>query len=302
MSVDSETPAVVYLNGKIVPLQDAKINVFDRGFLFGDGVYELVRVFSCVPLAMNAHVKRLGDSLKATRIAGFDPNQYHAIVDQLLTVTDLDDACIYLQVTRGVGPDRNHLPDKGTPPTVFATIAPSPSVKNLSTPQQTRAILHPDERWMRCEIKAITLLPNVLAMLDAHDHSATEAILHRDGFLTEGTSSNVFLVIDGAVITPPVTKTHSILHGTMRSLTIQAAIELGLTVKERQIPVAEVTHASEIALTSSRRLLHVLSHLDDTPLDSPGPPGPVFSAVFTRMRDSILDVIKDRNRAIKITL
>ena len=148
MSADSETPAVVYLNGKVVPFQDANINVLDRGFLFGDGVYELVRVFSDVPLAMDAHVQRLGASLDAIGISGFDPLEYHTIVTKLLAATQLRDACVYLQVTRGGGPTRDHLPSEGTPPTVFAMATPCSSVDTLDLPQQTRAILCPDERWV----------------------------------------------------------------------------------------------------------------------------------------------------------
>lgn len=300
MSADSETPSVVYLNGKVVPFQDASINVLDRGFLFGDGVYELVRVFSDVPLAMDAHVQRLGGSLDAIGISGFDPHEYHTIVKQLLAKTKLRDACVYLQVTRGVGLTRDHLPSEDTPPTVFAMATPCASVDTLELPQQTRAILCPDERWVRCEIKAITLLPNVLAMRRAHEHGATEAILHRDGVLTEGTSSNVLLVIDGAVVTPPIKDTHSILHGTMRTLALKAAVDLGFKVHERPVTLDELPHASEMALTSSRRLLHVISHLDDTALAGAQPSEDVFSAVFTRMRDLILLAIEDRDRAMQL--
>ena len=300
MLAEQEQPVMVYLNDAIVPIQDANVSVLDRGFLFGDGVYELVRVFSGTPLAMDAHVQRLGASLQATGIVGFDPDRYHQIVKELLEATKLVDACVYLQVTRGQGPTRNHLPVTGTPPTVFAMATPSPSVNTLDRPLRTSVTLEPDERWLRCEIKAITLLPNVLAMQSANEHGASEAILHRDGFITEGTSSNVLMVIDGVVTTPPVSTTHSILHGTMRGLAIKAADEIGLQVQERPVAVKELQHVTEMAITSSRRLLHMVTHVDDLAIPDTLQPESIFATVFTRMRRMIISAIEDRDPTIQM--
>ena len=209
MSAEHTTTPLIHLNGVLVPQEEARVSVLDRGFLFGDGVYELVRVFSGVPLAMEEHVQRLQRSLEATGISGFQASRYHAIVEELLRANRLEDACVYLQVTRGQGPVREHLPTAGTRPTVLAMATPCPGVEALRAPQESRAILHPDERWLRCEIKALTLLPNVMAMISAGREDAEEAILHRDGCITEGTSSNVLVVLDGCLATPPIAPTHS---------------------------------------------------------------------------------------------
>ena len=300
MSADPISTSHIHLNGAILPIEKAQISVLDRGFLFGDGVYELVRVFSGVPLAMDQHVQRLEKSLHATGITGFEAAGYHAIVEELLQVNHLEDACIYLQVTRGQGPLREHLPEPSVAPTVFAMAAPSPGVASLDAPHTTKAILHPDERWVRCEIKAITLLPNVLAMISANEHDATEAILHREGLITEGTSSNVLVVIDGCLCTPPITPTHSILHGTMRTLALKAAAEEGIQSEERPITLNELPSASEMALTSSRRLLHRLTHLDGAPIGTDDGASSVIDRVFTRMRAMIISAIEDRDRAIQM--
>ncbi|MCH2161796.1 MAG: aminotransferase class IV [Phycisphaerales bacterium] len=291
---DSECPAVVHLDGEITPTANARVHVFDRGFLFGDGVYELVRVFAGTPLAMSAHVRRLGQSLDAARIRGFDPEQYRRIVDDLLAEQGLEDATVYIQVTRGPETRRHHVPAEDIAPTVFAFALPAPPLETLEHPTTAEVILLPDERWHRCEIKAIGLMPNVLAGMQADQDGASEAILHRDGLVSEGTHSNVLLAIDGVLVTPPAFSAPSILDGTMRNLAIDVAREAGMAVEERPVPVEELRQAEEIALTSSRKILHVVTRLDDRPLPGKNEAGSMMHEVFTRMRDAIAATVVGR--------
>ena len=284
---------MAWLNGELIPTQDVRISPFDRGFLFGDGVYEMVRVFGGTPIAMDAHEARLAKSLQATRIKGFDASHYTTIVNQLLSVEHLLDATVYLQITRGADINRRHLPDPSVPPTVFAFALPAPSVEHLSSLTSTRVILKPDERWHHCEIKAIGLLPNVLAMMQADEHGASEAILHRHGLISEGTHSNLLIAVDDALVTPPSHAAPSILDGTMRRMALDAAREIGIPVQERPLHVDELRNAGEIALTSSRKILHAVSHVDDHPVGRPEEENQIMSKVFTRMRDSIVASMKE---------
>ena len=288
------TPKVIYLNGAIIPAVDASVSVFDRGFLFGDAVYELARTFDGVPIAMNAHIARLKASLDSIQLHSFDAETFRTIADALLEATGLQDADIYIQVSRGASERREHVPSSDLSPTVFAMAMPGPSIGSLQTVTRTAAITSPDQRWRRCDIKATTLLPNILAAMDAHAVGASEAILIRDGFVSEGTHSNVLIVSDGVVVTPPVDDTPSILRGTMRGLATMAATDLGIPVVERAISVAHLKGAEEIALTSSRKILHVVEMLDGVPVQS----SEIFSRVFTRMRASIQEVLDNNSNAL----
>ncbi|MCH2162407.1 MAG: aminotransferase class IV [Phycisphaerales bacterium] len=290
---DRMIPRMTWLNGELMPTEEVRISPFDRGFLFGDGVYEMVRVFGGVPIAMGAHEHRLAESLRATRITGFTANSYTSIVNQLLAEEQLVDATVYLQVTRGADINRQHLPTPGVPPTVFAFALPAPSVEDLDSLSCTRVILKPDERWQHCEIKAIGLLPNVLAMMQADQHGASEAILHRHGLVSEGTHSNLLIAMDGVLATPPTHAAPTILDGTMRRMALQAAREIGVPVQERPLHVDELHNAGEIALTSSRKILHAVSHVDDRPVGRPEEENPIMTKVFTRMRDSIVASMKE---------
>ena len=285
---DRLVPNKAWFNGEVIPTEQVRISPFDRGFLYGDGVYELVRVFGGTPIAMDAHERRLAASLHATRINGFAASSYTSIVNRLLAEEHLLDATVYLQVTRGADINRRHLPDPNVPPTVFAFALPAPSVEHLSTLTRTRVILKPDERWHHCEIKAIGLLPNVLAMMQADEHGASEAILHRQGLISEGTHSNLLLAVDDALVTPPAHAAPPILNGTMRRMALAAARDIGIPVQERHLHVEELRRATEIAITSSRKILHAVSHVDDRPVGRPDERNPIMGRVFTRMRDMIV--------------
>lgn len=258
--------SIAWLNGSLVPVGEARVSVLDRGFLFGDGVYELVRFFDGVGVGMELHERRLDASMHAARITGFDASRLSAICEQLLHANDLVDATVYLQVTRGAASTRAHVPPAVMTPTVFALATAAPPISALQGPEPVRAVLLPDERWQRCEIKTISLMGNVLAAIDASGRGADEAILHRDGVISEGSSTNVFLWRRGELVTPAAGSVPAILRGVSRAQLIDAAREEGVPVEERAVTVEELRSAEEIFITSSRRLLSSVVSLDGRPI------------------------------------
>ncbi len=280
-------PRHVLLGDSIVPAREARISPFDRGFLFGDGVYEMVRVFDRVPLSIQAHQERLATSLSEIGISGFDARRYSSIVDRLLIAEDLRDACVYLQITRGCEIPRRHVPMTALTPTVFAYAVPSPSLADLEGPTVTTAILRPDDRWHRCDLKTIGLLPNVMAAALAVDAGSTEAILHRDGMISEGSHSNVLACIEGRLVTPKAGPFRGILPGTMLALATESARAAGIPLECRPLSASELLRADEVAITSSRRILHAISSIDGRSL----PGGPIFARLFDRMAASIATAV-----------
>jgi len=256
----------VWLNGHLVPAEEAHVSVFDRGFLFGDGVYELVRFFSGRPVGMDLHVARLQRSLELAQIHGFDAHAFPAICDALMRDVGLTDASVYLQVTRGAAATRTHLPPAGIVPTVFAYAMPCAGIDELGTLHLCAAGLVPDRRWDMCEIKTVALMGNILGMLDAHARGGEEAIFHRNGLVSEGGSTNVFMVKDGCLVTPPVESNPPMLHGVMRARMIEACVGAGIRCTVRPIPVDELRSAEEILLTASKRMLSSVEVLDGVPV------------------------------------
>ena len=276
----------VWLNGRVVPLEQAHISPFDRGFLFGDGVYELVRFFDGTGMAMEAHLRRLERSLRLVRIEGFTRADAERAMRAVLQAEGLRDAAVYLQVTRGAPPVRSHVPPKGVAPTSFAYAVPTGALDTLTAPLPIAVTVQPDERWMRCEIKSLSLMGSVLPMLAAADQGADEAILVRDGMVSEGGSSNVLLVTGGTLVTPPVDDEPAILHGTVREVALDAARREGVPVQVRRVTERELRAADEILIASSRRILASVTHLDGKPFGG-GAPGPVASRLLTCMRDDL---------------
>lgn len=260
----------VYLNGDYIALADAKISVLDRGFLFGDGIYEVIPAYKGRLFHLDAHLQRLQDSLTAIRLANphtFD--EWRAIFTPLLDASK--DQYIYLQITRGVAPKRDHAFPEHIGPTVFAMcsdIAPFPG-KVIGI----KAVTIDDKRWQLCNAKAITLLANILHRQDALDQGAAEAILHRGEVVTEGAASNVFIVLNGVLITPP--KGPDILPGITRDVILMLAQNNGLACKEDMITLAQLNAAEEIWVTSSTREIVPVIELNQTPVGT-GQPGPVW--------------------------
>ena len=270
---------IVYLNGEYLPAEKAALSPFDRGFLFADGIYEVARFYRGRAYRMAEHVGRLREGLAALRLA-VDAGFYSEVARRLLSENGLadGDAIVYAQVTRGAAPRAHVFPPAGTPPTVFAfTRASEPPLP----PDAGAAILVPDERWGRCNIKSVMLLPNVLASQAAKEAGAVDAILVREGLALEGTKANLFLVRNGVVRTAP--NGPWILPGVTRGAAIAVARRLGHAVEERAFTVDELLAGDEVFLASTSLWTHSLTRVDGRTIGN-GKPGPVAA----KLREALL--------------
>lgn len=266
--------AIVYLNGEFKPIQAAHISVLDRGFLFGDGVYEVIPVYGGRLFRLEQHLQRLEQSLAAVRIANpYELDEWHTLLSELVQRNGSGDQSLYLQLTRGVAP-RNLAFPIDTPPTVFAMSSPVHS--RSGNEQGVDAIVVADSRWLHCDIKAITLLPAVLMRQQAVDHGAAEAIMLRDGLLTEGAACNVFIVRNGVAITPP--HSERLLPGITRDLLVELCHRNAVPCEERNVSEAELRSADEVWLTSSPSGVLPVIHLDGAAVGH-GEPGPLWRTV-----------------------
>jgi D-alanine transaminase len=272
--------SVVYLNGRFVPEAQAGISPLDRGFLFGDAIYEVVRFDRGRPYRLAEHLDRMREGLEAIRIRA-TPDFFAEAADRLLSENGLrdKDAFVYAQVSRGAAPRYHAFPPEGTVPTVFAfareTDPPPP-------PDGGRAILLTDERWGRCDIKSVNLLPNVLSAQRAKDAGAMDAILVRDGFALEGTKANLFIVAPGGVVrTAP--NGPRILPGVTRGAAIEAARRMGFTVEERAFRVEEMFAAQEVFFASTTLWTYPLVSVEGRTIGG-GKPGPIVRM----LRDALL--------------
>jgi D-alanine transaminase len=262
--------AVVYLNGRFLPENEAAISPLDRGFLFGDAIYEVVRCDRGRPYRLAEHVQRMRDGLTAIRLNA-SVDFFGPVAERLLAENRLSDAdaFVYAQVSRGAAPRYHAFPPEGTTPTVFAfaraTDPPPP-------PDGGKAILLTDERWGRCDIKSVNLLPNVLAAQKARDAGAMDAILVRDGFALEGTKANLFIAAKGILRTAP--NGPRILPGVTRTAAIEAARRLGLTVEERAFTLEEMFTAQEVFFASTTLWTYPLVSIEGRTIGN-GKPGPV---------------------------
>lgn len=272
------TDRICYLNGRFLPLGEACVSVMDRGFLFGDGVYEVIPVYGGHLFRITEHLQRLERSLDLIRLdnpLGRAP--WQQLLENLVERNGGDDQSLYLQVTRGVAAARDHAFPQPTVPTLFAMTTPLPASDPARLAQGIAAVTLADARWQHCQIKAITLLPNVLLRQQARDAGAEEAILIRDGQVTEGSASNVFIVAHGVMATPP--KSNLLLPGITRDLVVELAREHGMVCDERPIAQSELEHADEIWVTSSTREIVPVVRLDGVPVGG-GLAGPVWQRVY----------------------
>ncbi len=260
----------VYLNGQYLALSDAKISVMDRGFLFGDGIYEVIPSYSGKLFHFQEHMKRLENSLSSVRIT--NPHNRSQWLEILTPLLDADlDQSVYLQITRGVAPTRDHAFPENITPTVFAmssTIAPFAGLDS-----GVKAISVDDSRWELCNVKATTLLANILLRQQAVEKGCAEAILVKDGYVTEGAASNIFAVIDGILITPP--QSSEILPGITRDVLLELAEQNDIPYSEDIISLDALKTADEIWLTSSTREIVPVVQLDDDIIAN-GKPGPIW--------------------------
>jgi len=264
---------MVFLNGKYLPAGDAKVSVLDRGFIFGDGVYELVPVYSRVPFRLGEHLARLERSLAAVAIRSpYSREQWREIIFRLIDQQPFDDQGVYFQVTRGVA-KRDHAFPKNVEPTVFMMSNPlvNPPVEQVE--RGGAAVSAQDNRWLRCDIKSISLVGNVLLRQLSAEAGAAETILFRDGKLTEASASNVFVVRRGVIQSPP--KSSLILAGITYDVVAELAAANGLPLEFKEITETEVRTADEIWVTSSSREVFAIVSLDGAKIGD-GRPGPVF--------------------------
>ncbi|MDM8560137.1 D-amino acid aminotransferase [Candidatus Parabeggiatoa sp. HSG14] len=270
---------IVYLNGEFLPLEEARVPVLDRGFIFGDGVYEVIPVYAGQPFRLQEHLQRLENSLKNIKLQNPKTRQqWTEILEMLVAKNKGNDQAIYLQITRGPAKRDHNFPTEVVP-TVF--LMSDPIKAPLPSPG-VKAITCADIRWQHCDIKSIALLANVLLRQQAVEVGAAETILIRDGYVMEGAASNVFVVVNGVAITPP--KSQFILPGITRDLILEAMQAAQLPCQEADIPETQLRCAEEIWITSSTREIIPIIRLDDKPVGT-GQPGAVWSQVWKIYQD-----------------
>ncbi|MGE5946874.1 MAG: D-amino acid aminotransferase [Betaproteobacteria bacterium] len=280
----------VYLNGAFVPLAGAGISPLDRGFLYGDGVYELIPVYSRRAFRIDEHLKRLQATLDGIKLANpLTVDAWKTVVLRLIDAAPWDDQSIYLQVTRGADNKRDPaFPPASVPPTTFAFAAPL-----VTTPADVRArgvsaITVPDLRWSRCDVKVVSLLANVLARQEAVERGCAEALLIRDGFMKEGAASNIFVVRDGVLLAPP--KTHLMLPGITYDVVLELAARHGQPLEVREIHENELRAADEVWMTSSTKEVLAITTLDGQPVGDgrPGPAGQRMWQWYQEFKNTVM--------------
>ncbi|MBA3563755.1 MAG: D-amino acid aminotransferase [Gammaproteobacteria bacterium] len=272
-----------YLNGRFLPLADIRISPLDRGFLFGDGVYEVIPVYGGHLFLLDAHLDRLARSLREIRLSDpFDRNGWISLLESLIERNGGGDMAVYVQISRGADSGRDHRLPRDLPPTIFAMAQPFNGVSAAVRESGVAAVTLPDSRWARCDIKSTALLANVLLRAAAEDASAQEAILVRDGHVTEGASSSVFMVAEGVLRTPP--NGHELLPGTTRDLVMRLAREADVPIQEQRFTPAELAGADEIWISSAMREVIPVTLIDGRPVGN-GRPGPLWQLVYDRYQD-----------------
>ncbi len=262
----------IYLNGRLIDRSQAAISPDDRGFLFADGVYEMIRLYGGVPFEIDSHAARLRRSLGELRIEGFDAGGLGKICASLVSSNGLEkhDATFYIQITRGAAP-RSHLYPENLSPTVYG-FASEFTLPRKEWKQGIAVMLTPDTRWARCDIKSIALLPNILARQAAERAGADEAVFTKNGVVTEGSSSTFCAVIGGRLLTHP--QGEGILSGITRKVVLRLCPRLGIPFAEETIPVDDLEGADEMMILSTTREVMPVVRIDGRSV-SEGVPGPV---------------------------
>ena len=282
-----------YLNGEFLPLSAARISPLDRGFLFGDGVYEVIPVYSRRPFRIAEHLRRLQDSLDGIRLANPLSNAaWQGVVERLVADAEFPDQSVYLQVTRGADDKRDQAFPIGVAPTVFAFTSPLVAPSDALREAGVGAITVPDIRWAKCDLKAVSLLANVLLRQQAVEAGCAEAIMLRDGCLTEGAASNIFAVKNGVILTPP--QDGRILPGITYDVVLELAARHGAAHEVRPVSEAELRTADELWMTSSTKEVLAIVRLDGSSVGTgefAGRPGPVTRRMhdwYRTFRDEVM--------------
>ncbi len=281
----------IYLNGQFMPIEEAKVSVLDRGFIFGDGVYEVIPVYSRNAFRLEEHMRRLQHSLDGIKLANpHSRAEWAAIINQLIARNAGEDQYLYLHITRGVAKRDHAFPKPPVAPTVFMMSSPLPSPPDSLLHSGIACITAPDNRWLRCDIKSIALLPNVLLRQMAVDAGCAETILIRNNeFMTEGAASNIFVVKNGTLLAPP--KDNLMLPGITYDVVIELAAANGIPHEVRRISVAEIFDADELLLTSSTKEVLPITQLDGKPVGT-GKPGAMFAKLHKLYQDFKRDVMR----------
>lgn len=269
----------IYLNGRYMPVELAQVSVLDRGFIFGDGVYEVIPVYDRKAFRLAEHLRRLQHSLDGIKLPNpHSDSEWTHIVERIIEKNAGEDQYLYLHITRGVAERDHAFPNPPVAPTVFVLS------KVLKTPPPellqhgVSCISATDNRWLRCDIKAISLLPNVLLRQMAVEAGCAETILFRDdAFLTEGAASNIFVVKNGTLLAPP--KDHLMLPGITYDVVLEIAAANHIPCQVRRIDKTEVFGADELLLTSSTKEVLAITHLDGKAIGS-GTPGAMYARLF----------------------
>ena len=264
---------IAHFNGRLMPLDEIRISPLDRGFIFGDGVYEVIPVYDGVMLHGREHFERLARSMKEIQLPSPHTTDEWMRITRELLAHHPGNVSVYIQVTRGVPPKRDHVMPKGLQPTVFMMVQPLVTPSKEAIENGVACVTHEDFRWTRCHIKSTSLLGNIMARQVSADAGATETILLRDGMLTEASSSNVFVVKGSVVAAPP--QDHLILLGITYDLVTRLAKEGTVKLEIRPVAEKELRDADEIWLSSSTKEVLAVTKLDGKPVGS-GKPGPVF--------------------------
>ena len=285
---DVSLDPIVYLNGELAPLSEARVPVLDRGFIFGDGIYEVAPLYAHAggrtAFRFTQHLARLARSVDKIGIVNpFGDAGWRELIERVVAANEADaglspeqDAIAYIQVTRGVA-KRAHAFPAGIQPTVFVMVTPLNLPGAAQRAQGVRCVSAEDRRWLNCDIKSVSLLGNVLMAQYAAENDAFETIQFRDGMLTEGSSSNVWMVKDGVLSAPP--RSHKILEGIRYGLIEELASECGIRFEAREIAEAELRAADEIIVSSATKEVLPVTQLDGQPVGD-GKPGAVFAALY----------------------
>lgn len=279
----------VYLNGQFLPLAEAKISPLDRGFLFGDGAYEVIPVYSRHAFRIDEHLNRLQRTLDGIRLDNpHAVGEWRALVEHVIAANNFDDQSVYIQVTRGADDKRDQAFPAGVQPTVFIFTAPLVTPTAVQRETGIAVVSALDNRWLRCDLKTVALLANVLLRQQAIDAGCVETIMLRDGYLTEGAASNIFAVKDGVLLAPP--KDHRMLPGITYDVVLELAARHGMPYEVREIAESEVRAADELWMTSSTKEVLPITLLDGKPVGTgrPGPAAAQMYAWYCAFRDEVM--------------
>ena len=285
----------VYLNGEFIAAHDAKISVFDRGYLFGDGIYEVIPCYNKTPFQIELHLQRLRRSLAATKIElASSDKELSATINELVGHHDEKHQSVYMQITRGTEAKRAHFYQADTKPNIlmFSQAIAKPNGEAPGQVVQTAK----DTRWQHCNVKAITLLANIMTLSDSKHSGFDDVIYHRHGAITEGSSSNVFIVKDGKLATPP--RSNYILHGITRHVTLQLAKKLTIPTQERTISIAELVDADEVWLTNSTQGIKSVTEIDGRPVGT-GEKGPLWQQLFRAYEECIAEYCQQQSEPVE---